>query len=111
MPNKESGAQGRKRRARFEAFLNKSKKFMKKYFTNSGSAKRQSANIRRQDESADADSQRILKHRGRKFFVCPGAQDVGNSNSIFLLPFVIIWFKNCRSAASGSLNVLKLFVC
>ena len=36
---------------------------------------------------------------------------VGNSNSIFLLPFVIIWFKNCRSAASGSLNVLKLFVC
>ena len=37
--------------------------------------------------------------------------DVGNSNSIFLLPFVIIWFKNCRSAASGSLNVLKLFVC
>ena len=36
---------------------------------------------------------------------------VGNSNSIFLLPFVIIWFKNCRSAANGSLNVLKLFVC
>ena len=30
MPKKESGAQGRKRRARFEAFLNESRKFMKK---------------------------------------------------------------------------------
>ena len=31
MPKKESGAQGRKRRARFEAFLNESRKFMKKF--------------------------------------------------------------------------------
>ena len=30
MPKKESGAQGRKRRAQFEAFLNESRKFMKK---------------------------------------------------------------------------------
>ena len=37
--------------------------------------------------------------------------DVENSNSIFLLPFVIIWFKNCHSTASGGFNVLKLFVC
>ena len=29
MPKKESGAQGRKQRAQFEAFLNKSRKFMK----------------------------------------------------------------------------------
>ena len=33
MPKKESGAQDRKRRAQFEAFLNESRKFMKKYFT------------------------------------------------------------------------------
>ena len=32
MPKKESGAQGRKRRAQFEAFLNESRKFMKKNF-------------------------------------------------------------------------------
>ena len=32
MPKKESGAQGRKRRAQFEAFLNESRKFMKKIF-------------------------------------------------------------------------------
>ena len=30
MPKKESGAQGQKRRAHFEAFLNESRKFMKK---------------------------------------------------------------------------------
>ena len=30
MPKKESGAQGRKRRAQFEVFLNESRKFMKK---------------------------------------------------------------------------------
>ena len=30
MPKKGSGAQGRKRRAQFEAFLNESRKFMKK---------------------------------------------------------------------------------
>ena len=30
MPKKESGAQGRKRRAQFEAFLNESRKFIKK---------------------------------------------------------------------------------
>ena len=29
MPRKESGAQGKKRRAQFEAFLNESRKFMK----------------------------------------------------------------------------------
>ena len=45
MPKKESGAQGRIRRAQFEAFLNESKKFMKKYFTKSGNAERQSADI------------------------------------------------------------------
>ena len=33
MPKKESGAQSRKRRAQFEAFLNESRKFMKKKFT------------------------------------------------------------------------------
>ena len=75
MPKKESGAQGRKRRAQFEAFLNESRKFMKKYFKSSGYAKRESADVRRQDESAGADNQRIVKHRGRKIFVCPGAQD------------------------------------
>ena len=50
---------------------------MKKYFASSDNAGRQSADIRRQDESADTDNynQRILKHRGRKIFVCPGAQD------------------------------------
>ena len=48
---------------------------MKKYFKCSGYAKRQSADIRRQDESAGTDNQRIVKHRGRKIFVCPGAQD------------------------------------
>ena len=75
MPKKESGVQGQKRRAQFEAFLNESRKFMKKYFTSSSNAKRQSADIRRQDESADTDHQTILKHRGHKIFVCPGAQD------------------------------------
>ena len=45
MPKKESGAQGRKRQAHFEAFLNESKKFMKKYFKSSGYAKRQLADI------------------------------------------------------------------
>ena len=75
MPKKESGAQGRKRRAQFEVFLNESRKFMKKYFKSSGYAKRRSADIRRQDESADTDNLRIVKHRGRKIFVCPGAQD------------------------------------
>ena len=49
MPKKKSGAQGRKRRAQFEAFSNESRKFMKKYFTSSGNAERQSADIRRQD--------------------------------------------------------------
>ena len=75
MPKKESGAQGRKRRAQFEAFLNKSRKFMKKNFESSGYAKRQSADLRRQGESAGTDNHRIVKHRGRKIFVCPGAQD------------------------------------
>ena len=75
MPKKESGAQGRKRRAQFEAFLNESRKFMKKKFKSSGYAKRQSADMRRQDESAGTDNHRIVKHRGRKIFVCPGAQD------------------------------------
>ena len=60
MPKKESGAQGRKRRAQFEMFLNESRKFMKTYFTStsSGNAERQSADrpIRRQDESADTDN-------------------------------------------------------
>ena len=41
MPKKEIGAQGRKRRAQFEAFLNESRKFMKKYFKSSGYAKRE----------------------------------------------------------------------
>ena len=76
MPKKENGAQGRKRRAQFEAFLNESRKFTKKNFKSSGCAKRQSADIRRQDESAGADNHRIVKHRGRKIFVCPGAQDI-----------------------------------
>ena len=40
MPKKESGAQGRKRRAQFEVFLNESRKFMKKYFKSSGYAKK-----------------------------------------------------------------------
>ena len=66
MPKKESGAQGRKRRAQFEVFLNESRKFMKKYFKSSGYAIRQSADIRRQDESADTDNHRIVKHRGRR---------------------------------------------
>ena len=48
---------------------------MKKYFKSSGYAKRESADIRRQDESAGIDNQRIVKHRGRKIFVCPGVQD------------------------------------
>ena len=75
MPKKESRAQGRKRRAQFEVFLNESRKFMKKMFKRSGYAKRQSADIRRQDKSAGTDNHRIVKHRGRKMFVCPGAQD------------------------------------
>ena len=75
MPKKESGAQGRKRRAQFEAFLNESRKFMKKYFKSSGYAKRQSADIRRQDESAGTDNQKIVKYWGRKIFVRPAAQD------------------------------------
>ena len=75
MPKKESGAQGRNRRAQFEAFLNESRKFMKKCFKSSGYAKRRSADIRRQDESAGTDNQRIVKHRGRKIFVCRGAED------------------------------------
>ena len=45
---------------------------MKKYFKGSGYAKRESADIRRQEESAGTDNQRIVKHRGRKIFVCPG---------------------------------------
>ena len=60
---------------------------MKKYFTSTGSgnAERQSGDrpIRRQDESADTDNQRILKHRGHKIFVCPGAQDT-LASSLFL---------------------------
>ena len=60
MPRKESGAQVRKRRAQFEASINESRKFMKEYFTSSGNAERQSADIRRQDESADADIIREL---------------------------------------------------
>ena len=75
MPKKESGAQGRKRRAQFEVFLNESRKFMKKNFKSSGYAKRQSADIQRQDESAGTDNHRIVKHRGRKIFVCSGGQD------------------------------------
>ena len=75
MPKKESVAQGRKRRAQFEAFLNESRKFMKKNFKSSGYAKRQSTDIRRQDKSAGTDNHKIVKHRGRKIFVCPGAQD------------------------------------
>ena len=72
MPKKKSGAQDRKRRAQFEAFLNESRKFMKKNFKSSGYAKRHSADIRRQDESVGTDNHRIVKHRGRKTFVCPG---------------------------------------
>ena len=75
MLKKESGAQGRKRRAQFEAFLNESRKFMKKKFKSSSYARRQSADMRRQDESAGTANHRIVKHRGRKIFVCPGAQD------------------------------------
>ena len=75
MPKKESGAQGRKRQAQFEAFLNESRKFMKKKFESSRYAKRQSADIRRQDKSAGTINHRIVKHRGRKIFVCPWAQD------------------------------------
>ena len=55
-PKKESGAQDRKRRAQIEAVLNESRKIMKKYFTSSGNAERQSADIRRQDESTDTDT-------------------------------------------------------
>ena len=43
MPKKESRARGRKRQTQFEAFLNESRKFMKKYFKSSGNAKRESA--------------------------------------------------------------------
>ena len=75
MPKKENGAQGRKRRAQFEAFLNESREFMKKYVKSSGYAKRQSADKRRQDKSAGTDNQRIVKHSGRKIFVCPWALD------------------------------------
>ena len=75
MPKKESGAQGRKRRAQFEVFLNEFRKFMRKYFKSSGYVKRQSADIRRQDDSAGTDNHKIVKHRGRKIFVCPEAQD------------------------------------
>ena len=71
MPKKESGAQGRKRRAQFEAFLNESRKFMKKNFKSSGYAKRQSADIRRQDKSAGTDNHRIVKHRGAQNFCLP----------------------------------------
>ena len=53
MPKKESRAQSQKRRAQFEAFLNESRKSMKKYFTSSGNAERQSADIRRREKSAD----------------------------------------------------------
>ena len=84
MPKKESGAQGRKRRAQFEAFLNESREFMKKYFKSSNYAKRQSADIRRQDESAGIDNYRIVKHRGRKIFVCPGAQDTLATPLVYL---------------------------
>ena len=100
MPKKESGAQGRKRRAQFEAFLKESRKFMKKYFKSSGYAKRQSADMRRQDESAGTDNHRIVKHRGRKSFVCPWAQDtlampllyyaLGAVTMLFLLVFKFI---------------------
>ena len=46
---------------------------MKKYFTNNGNAERQSAEIRKQDKSADTDHQRILKHKGgAKFSFAPG---------------------------------------
>ena len=49
---------------------------MKKYFTitGSGNAEKPSADrpIRRQDESADTDNQRILTHRGAKFSFAPG---------------------------------------
>ena len=55
MPKKEREAQGRKRRAQLEAFLNESRKFMKKYFTSSGSVERQSADTRKQDKSANTD--------------------------------------------------------
>ena len=48
---------------------------MKKYFKCSGYANGLSADIRRQDESAGTDNQRIVKHKGRKIFVCPWAQD------------------------------------
>ena len=73
MPKKESGAQGRKRRAQFEAFLNESRKFMKKVFTSSGNAEIQSADIRRQDESAGTDDQRILKQGAQNFCLPRGA--------------------------------------
>ena len=95
MPKKESGARGRKRRAQFEAFLNESRKFIKKYFTTSGNAERQSADIRRLDESADTDNQRILKHRGRKIFVCPEAQD---TLATLLRPRCSSWVKNTKTA-------------
>ena len=55
----------------------------------------------------------ILTHTGNHVcddFTGKLATIVGNSNSIFLLPFVIIWFKNCHSTASGGFNVLKLFI-
>ena len=47
-----------------------------------------------------------MNNCGRDEFCICGRDDpqsVGYSNSIFFLPFAIIWFKNCRSAASGSL--------
>ena len=43
MPKKESGARGRKRRTQFEAFLNESRKFMRKNFESGGYAERESA--------------------------------------------------------------------
>ena len=101
MPRKESGAQGQKRRAQFEAFLNESRKFMKKYFKSSGYAKRESADIRRQDESAGTDNHRIVKHRGRKIFVCPGAQD-----TLYIATPLFLQSNCCSVHASLLLNKL-----
>ena len=53
MPKKESAAQSRKRRAQFETSLNECKKFVKEYFASSDNAKRQSADMQRQDEFAE----------------------------------------------------------
>ena len=44
---------------------------MKKYFKCSGYAKRQAADIRRQDESAGTDNQRIAKTQGAQNFCLP----------------------------------------